>query len=115
MSNGSSGPVPGLSADIWDTIKNLDITGDGGWTLESVDHFLYLVRDGTLGGCKWALTSEGDAPTNTFQAPMSTSDWAGIKGGTLNTSTNVITKSSSDYQVGFYNISGASKAVRIDL
>jgi hypothetical protein len=77
MPNGG-GPIPTLTAAVWDDIKDEDLDAYGGWNGD----LLHLVQDGEgLGGVRWALAS--DTPPSPV-ARMSAADWALIEGGTLN-------------------------------
>ncbi len=69
---------------------------------------------GTFGATEWALAPEASAPDGAFQAPMSSGDWADLKGGTLSTSANTITVGQSGHRIQFQDVGGEAKAVRID-
>ena len=110
----SEGPLPTLIADVWNAIKDLDLAANGGWTIATVEHFLYLIRVNSTGATRWDLKPAADAPDGAFQAPMSSGDWADLKGGTLTEATNIITVGASDHHITFYNDGGEAKAGRED-
>lgn len=112
--SGNEGPVPTMTDDVWNEIKNLDLAANGGWTVDSVEHFLYLVKADVFGGTVWALRPVASAPDGAFQAPMSSGDWADLKGGTLSTGPNTITVGENGYRIQFENDSGEAKAVAIE-
>ena len=114
MSN--QGPIPTMTTDVWNAIKNLDLAANGGWTIDTVEHFLYLIETNEFGASEWDLKPEADAPDGTFQAPMSSGDWADLKGGTLATEVNIIVVGgTAENRIQFTNVSGEAKAVRIDV
>ncbi len=80
-----------MTADVWNDIKDLDLATNGGWTIDAAEHFLYLVKSDVFGATEWALAPVASAPDGAFQAPMSSGDWADLKGGTLSTQANTIT------------------------
>ena len=108
------GPIPTLIADVWNAIKDLSLAANGGWTIDSVEHFLYHIGVNETGATRWDLKPEADAPEGTFQAPMSSGDWADLKGGTLTEASNKITVGASDHRISFVNDGGEAKAVRVD-
>ncbi|MHC4575676.1 MAG: hypothetical protein ACYS76_16410 [Planctomycetota bacterium] len=76
MPNGGGGPIPTLTDEVWDEIKDEKLDAYGGWNGD----LLHLVQDGEgLGGVRWALG--GDLSPKPV-ARMSAADWALIAGGT---------------------------------
>lgn len=114
MANGTKGPVPAMLSMVWDMIKNVDLTANGGWEISSIEHFLFLIRADATGATRWALDSEAEAPSGAFPAPMTAGDWADLKGGTLDEEENLITVGASEHRIEFYNNGGEPQAKRID-
>lgn len=107
MANGSGGPLPDITAAVWDTIK--DATWDsGGWNISGTVKFLFLKRTDHMGATEWALYSTAEAPSYLLRAGMDQTSWNNISGGTLNTETNTISNARKSWHIEFYNNGGAA-------
>jgi len=103
-----------LNPDLWNAIRNLDLDTNGGWDIGGTEEFLYLVRVNPTGATRWVLASEAEAPDGAFQAPMTSGDWADLKGGTYDPETNKITVRPADHYIIFHNDGGEAQAKRED-
>lgn len=97
MANGSGGPLPELSAYVWDQIKDAEWT-DGGWNVGGTTKWLYTSRNDPR---VWQLL-EADAPDALVKATISREAWTKIQGGTLNESERYILSDSRQWFTHFF-------------
>lgn len=105
--------VPLWREQLWETLNDSGTTQQGtGWEINNKVYYLYSFEsDPSTGERTWALARPPESgesgwqpyyPADPQPEPdhwLTQSEWDTIKGGTLNTSNNRITKNNEDYEV----------------
>lgn len=93
-------PSPQITPALWNQIKALNITAQGGWIIGTIHFWLKMVRKDDAGGTKWELVDWDPTPHTLMpRAPLDPPVWVDIQNGALDTRTNTISKGGHTYRI----------------